>query len=156
MKGAEGKKPTPPTGEDYVESRGIRYYMKFGSAGGNTSETMILVSVGSEFPAGVAVERRVRDPAKAEKAIDKYGRLPSSVTGLHEEAAADLMARASQILQDTATDLVRLCLDVPGKQCSKQYYLQAIREFFKQCRHTFGNGTTASSLYVHMYIYNIM
>ena len=148
MKGVEGKKPTPPTGEDYVESRGIRYRMTNGNVAGNTTETMILVSVGSEFPAGVAVEHRVRDPVMAEEAIDKYGHLPSSVTGLHEEIAADLMTRASLILQDICGDLVRLCLDIPGKQRSKHYYLQAIRDFFKNCQQP--HGTTMISMHLHV------
>jgi len=76
MKGVEGRKPTPPTGDHYVESRGIRYHMKQGGAGGNTGEVMVLVSAGSEFPAGVQVQPRVRDPALAEKAIQTHGQLP--------------------------------------------------------------------------------
>ena len=138
MKGVEGRKPTPPTGDHYVESRGIRYYMKRGGVGGNTGEVMILVSVGSEFPTGVQVQPRVRDPALAEKAIQTHGRLPPIVTGLHEEAAADLMARASLELQDSSGDLVHLCLDVPGKQRSKEYYLNTIEEFLKRCQQPVG------------------
>ena len=138
VNGVEGRKPTPPTGKDFVESRGIRYHMKYGSVSGSTSETMILVSAGSEFQSDIQFKRRVRNPAMAEKAINWYGRLPTIPITLQEETAADLMARASLILQDTTSDLVRLCLDVPGKQRSKQYYLQAIEEFFKNCRETFG------------------
>ena len=138
VKGVEGRKPTPPTGKDYVESRGIRYHMKYGCVGGNTGETMILVSVGSEFQSDIQVKRRVRDPAMAEKAINRYDRLPTTPITLQEETAADLMARASQTMQTTSTDLVRLCLDVPGKQRSKQYYLQAIEEFFKNCQEPAG------------------
>ena len=134
MKGVEGRKPTPPTGEHYVMSRGIRYYMKKGCVGGNTCETMVVVSVGSECPAGVSVQPRIRDRALAERAFQTHGRLPSTVTGLHEEAAADLMARASMQLQNCARDMVRLCLDVPGKQRSKQYYLNTIEEFLKHCK----------------------
>ena len=134
MKGVEGRKPTPPTGDHFVESRGIRYNMKLGCVAGNTGEVMILVSVGSEFPTGVQVQPRVRDPALAEKAIQTHGRLPPIVTGLHEEAAADLMATASVELQRPNGDLVRLCLDVPGKQRSKEYYLKTIEEFLKHCQ----------------------
>ena len=82
---------------------------------------MIMVSVGSEFPPGIKVQSRVKDPARAEKAIQTHGQLPLKVTGLHEEAAADLMAAASLRLQSSTSDVVRLCLDVPGKQHSKQY-----------------------------------
>ena len=134
MKGVEGRKLTPPTGEHYVMSRGIRYRMKYGDVGGNTAEVMVVVSVGSECPAGVSVQPRVRDPALAERAFRTHGHLPSTVTGLHEEAAADLMARASLELRDSSGDLVRLCLDVPGKQRSKQYYLNTIEEFLKHCK----------------------
>ena len=138
MKGVEGRKPTPPTGKEYVEYRGIRYSMKYGCAGGSTGETMILVSVGSEFQSDIQVKRRVRDPAMAEKAINRHGHLPTTPITLQEETSADLMAHASLELQDTAVDLVRLCLDVPGKQRSKQYYLQAIEEFFKNCQEPIG------------------
>ena len=133
MKGVEGKQPTPPTGEHFVLSRAVRYNMKYGTVGGNTGETFIIVSVGSEFPAGVQVQPRVRSPVLAERAIQIYGHLPI-VTGLHEEAAADLMAKASLQLQSSNTDLVCLCLDVPGKQRSKEYYLRTIEEFLKRCQ----------------------
>ena len=129
MKEVEGRKPTPPAGEHYVQSRGIRYHMKRGGVGGNTIEMMIMVSVGSEFPAGVQVQPRVRDPARAERATQIHGHLPPIVAGLHEEAAADLMATASLQLQDSSFDLVQLSLDVPGKQRSKEYYLKTIEEF---------------------------
>ena len=123
MKGVEGKQPTPPTGEHYVWSGGIRYNMRLGAVGGNTRESLILVTVGSEFSAGVQVQLRIKNPALAERAIQMYGSLPPIVTGLHEEAAADLMARASLQLQSPTADLVRLCMDVPGKQRSKEYYI---------------------------------
>ena len=134
MKGVEGRKPISPTGEDIVVSRGIRYDMKHGSTGGNACEVMVVVSVGSECPAGVSVQPRVRDRALAERAFQTHGHLPSTVTGLHEEAAADLMATASLRLQDSTKDVMRLCLDVPGKQRSKQYYLNTIEEFLKHCK----------------------
>ena len=138
MKGVERKQPTQPTGENYVWSRGIRYHMKLGAVGGNTYESLILVSVGSEFPAGVQVQPRVRNPALAKRAVQTYGHLPPIVTGLHEEAAADLMARASLELQSPDIDLVRLCLDVSGKQRSKEYYLQTVEEYLKHCQQPVG------------------
>ena len=138
MKGVEGKQPTPVTGEHFVWSRGIQYNMKRGQISGNTAETLILVSVGSEFPAGVQVQPRERNPALAERAIQTYGHLPPIVTGLHEEAAADLMARASLDLQSPSIDLVRLCLDIPGKQCSKEYYMKTIEESLKHCQQPVG------------------
>ena len=134
MKGVEGKQLTPVTGKFFLESRGINYYMKRGEVHGNTSERMILVSVGSEFPAGIKVQHRVPNPALADRAVSTYGCLPLIVTGLHKEAAADLMATAGVTLQTPNADLVRLCLDVPEKQRSKQYYLNTIEEFLKHCQ----------------------
>ena len=112
--------------------------MKHGGTGGNTAEVMVVVSVGSECPAGVSVQPHVRNRDLTERAFQTHGHLPSTVTGLHEEAAADLMARASMLLQDSSHDLVRLCLDVPGKQRSKQYYLNTIEEFLKHCKQPVG------------------
>ena len=138
MKGVEGRKPTPPTADHFVVSRGIRYNMKYGGLGGNTAEVMVVVSVGSECLAGVSVQPRIKNRALAERAFRTHGHLPSTVTGLHEEAAADLMVWASLRLQDSSKDVVRLCLDVPGKQRSKQYYLNTIEEFLKHCKQPAG------------------
>ena len=129
-----GKVPTPPVGEEFVLSRGFWYNTKQGGISGNTYEAMILVSVGVKFPAGVTVTHRVRDPAMAERAVTKYGYLPPIVAGLHDEIAADIMARASQLLQDRSCDLVRICLDTPGYQRPKEFYLRAIEEFFEHCQ----------------------
>ena len=152
MKGVEGRKPTPPAGEDYVLSRGIRYYLKFGVVGGDTGEIMMMVSVGSEFPAGVQVQPRMRDPARAERATQTHSHLPPIVTGLHEEAAADLMATVSLRLHDSSSDLVRLCLDVPGKQRSKEYYLKTIEEFIKHCQQPRGMSNLII-YFLHSYIF---
>ena len=138
MKGVEGKQLTPITGKLFQESRGINYYMKRGKLQGNTSERMILVSVGSEFPAGIKVQPCVLNPTLADRAVSTYGCLPPIVTGLHKEAAADLMATASVVLQTPNSDLVRLCLDVPEKQRTKQYYLNTIEEFLKHCQQPLG------------------
>ena len=138
LKGAVGKVPTPYVGEEFVQSRGFRYSTKYGCIAGNTFEAMILVSVGDEFPDRVTVTPRVRDPAMAERAVAKYGHLPSIVAGLHDEIAADVMARSSILLQDRQSDLVRLCLDTPGYQRPKEFYLRAIEEFFEHCQQPAG------------------
>ena len=143
MKGVEGKQPTPLTGKFFVVSRGLVYNLERGEIYGGTSETMILVSVGSTFPAGIKVQPRVPDPVLADRAIKTHGSLPPLATGLHKEAAADLMATASLRLLAPNTDLVRLCLDVPGKQRSKQYYLNTIAEFLKHCQKSVGKLDSA-------------
>ena len=68
-----------PIGEHYIEGGRFRYNKKRGGIGGNTSETMILVSVGSEFPVDVVVHPRIKNPALASKAKQMYGSLPYQV-----------------------------------------------------------------------------
>ena len=138
MNGAVSKELHKLIGEHYMDSRGVRYDIKRGGIGGNTGETMLLVSVGSEFPADISVQPRIKNPANAKKATQIYGSLPPIVPGLHEEAAADLMATASPDIKSPNYNVVQLCVDVPMMQRSKHYYLKKIQEFFEHCKHTAG------------------
>ena len=135
-------------GEHYVEAGGFRYDTKRGGIGGNTKETMILVSVGSEFPVDIVVHPRIKNPALAQKARQTYGFLPFIVPGLYEEAAADLMATASPQLKAPNSTVVKLYLDVPMMQRSKQYYLNKIQEFLQHCKSRVGMHV-ATNMYIH-------
>ena len=132
------KEPRTLAGKYYVEGGGFRYDTNLGSMGGNIGETMILVSVGSEFPVDIVVHPRIKNPALAQKARQMYGFLPFIVPGLHKEAAADLMATASHQLKAPNSTVVKLYLDVPMMQRSKQYYLNKIQEFLQHCKHRVG------------------
>ena len=134
MNGAVDKQLRAPVGEKYVEVRGLRYNREYGAVGGNTGEAMILVSAGDEYPADLVVSRRIRNPSLAEKATKTFGPLPSIVPGLHTEAAADLMVIASTSMRSPARSVVQLLLDVPSMQRSKQYYLNKIESFLKNCQ----------------------
>ena len=134
MNSALSKELRANTAEHYVESGGISYHTKQGGIGGNPCEVMILVSVGSEFPADTFVKQRIKNHAMAEKAAQTYGSLPFIVPGLYEEAAADLMATASAHLKAPNSTVVQLHLDVPMMQRSKQYYLKKIGEFLEYCK----------------------
>ena len=138
MNGAVSKELRELTGEHYVVSTGIRYNIKLGATNGNTAEVMLLVSVGSEFPADISVQPRIKNTANAKKATQIYASLPPIVPGLHEEAAADLMATASPDMKSPNFNVVQLCVDVPMMQRSKHYYLKKIQEFFEHCKHTGG------------------
>ena len=138
MNGAVSKELQEVTGENYVVSTGIRYDIKLGGISGNTGEVMLLVSVGSEFPADTSVQPRIKNPANVKKATQIYGSLPPIVPGLHEEAAADLMATAIPDVKSPNFNVVQLCVDVPMMQRSKHYYLKKIQEFFEHCKHTGG------------------
>ena len=134
MNGAVDKQLRAPVGEKYVEVRGLRYSREWGALGGNTIEVMILVSAGDEYPADLVVSHRIRNPSLAKKATKTFGPLPSIVPGLHTEAAADLMATASTAMRSSAESVVQLLLDVPSMQRSKQYYLNKIESFLKNCQ----------------------
>ena len=78
-------------------------------------------------------------------AMKTYGHLPPMATelALRKEVTADLMATASVELRATNVDLVRLCLDVPGKRGSKQYYLNTIEKFLKHSQKPVGKLDSA-------------
>ena len=138
MNGALDKQLRPPVGEHYVECGGFRYSTKNGSISGNKIKNMILVSVGNEFPPDIVVKKRIKNPALAEISTKMFGSLPSIVPGLHEEAAADLMATASVRMKSPNAEVVQLLVDVPMMQRSKQYYLKKIEEFLQNCKEPVG------------------
>ena len=149
MNGALNKELRTLVREHYMEGGGFRYDTNLGSMHGNTTETMILVSVGSKFPIGKVVHPRIRNPALAEKAKQMYGSLSSIVPGLHEEVAADLMATATPELKAPNSTVVKLYLDVPMMQRSKQYYLNKIQEFLQHCKHSAGMSAH-TNMYMHV------
>ena len=136
--GALDKQLRVSAGDDYVECGGFRYSTKNGDMRGNMGEALILVSVGDEFPADVVVKNRIKNPTLSKKATKLFGSLPSIVPGLHEEAAADLMATASVYMKSPNIEVVQLLLDVPMMQRSKQYYLKKMEEFFYSCKEPLG------------------
>ena len=138
MNEAVDKQLRAPVGYQYVEVRGLRYNREWGDVAGNTGEVMILVSAGDEYPADLVVSRRIRNPSLAEKATNTFGPLPSIVPGLHTEAAADLMATASNEMRKPDRSVVQLLLDFPSMQRSKQYYLNKIETFLKNCKEPAG------------------
>ena len=132
--GTVDKKPKAPVAEHFVEVGGMTYNMQFGGLGGNTGRCMVLMSVGDEYPADVVVSQRIKNPSLAKKAKTVFGSLPSIVPGIHEEAAADLIATAKTIENNSAASLDQLLLDVPSLQRSKQYYLNQIESHFHNCQ----------------------
>ena len=138
MNGALDKQLRSLVGKHYVECGGFRYSTKNGSISGNKIKNMILVSVGNEFPPDIVVKKRIKNPALAEKSTKMFGSLPSIVPGLHEEAAADLMATASVQMKSPQSEVVKLLLDVPMMQRPKQYYLKKIRDFLQSYKEPVG------------------
>ena len=137
-KSTEAKQHTPTTPTPYVDFGGLRYNVTQGDIAGNSISLMIVVAVGDRFAEGLAVEQRNRNSDLADRAVTMHGRLPEFVTGLHKEAAADLIATASNDLRSSNVNLVRICIDSPALQRSKAYYLQTIANFFKTAEHPVG------------------
>lgn len=138
VKGVEGRLPTPNIAKPYIEFNGFRYNSTQGDIAGNAISLMIIVAVGDRFPEGLVVEQRDRNSILADKAIEMHGQLPTFVTGLHKEAAADLIATASNDMKSLNVNLVRICIDSPALQRPKTYYLQIITDFFKTAEHPVG------------------
>ena len=138
VNGALEKQLKGSTGENNVKVAGLNYNRKRGGVEGNKTEVMILVSVGDEYPADLVVSKRIKNPSLAEKATKMFGSLPVIVPGLHEEAAADLMAAASTQLKSPNLSVVQILVDVPMMQRSKQYYLKKIETFFQNCKEQAG------------------
>ena len=138
MNGALDKQLRPTAGDHYVECGGFRYNTKKGNISGNTAQIMFILSVGDEFPADIVIKKRIKNRELAAKATKLFGSLPSIVPGLHEEAAADLMATASVRMKSPNAEVVQLLLDVPMMQRSKQYYLKKIEKFLQSCKEPAG------------------
>ena len=97
INGAVNKDLRELTGEHYVVSTGIRYNIKRGELNGNTGEVMLLVSVGSEFPADISVQPRIKNPANAKKATQIQGR-SSSTKGSRAIAVRDKGRACAHVL----------------------------------------------------------
>ena len=138
VNGALEKQLKGSTGEYNVKVAGLNYNRKRGGVEGNKAEVMILVSVGDEYPADLVASKRIKNPSLAKKGTKMFGSLPVVVPGLHEEAAADLMAAASTQLKSPNLSVVQILVDVPMMQRSKQYYLKKIETFFQNCKEQAG------------------
>ena len=132
------KQPKQLSGEPFIEVGRFVHDRELGGVGGNPYQAMILVSAGDYYPPNVVVSKRHRSPSQAEKARKMFGSLPPIIPGLHEEAAADLMATVSTALKSSAGSVVQLLVDVPFLQRSKEYYLKKIEIFLKNCNTSVG------------------
>ena len=139
VNGVLAKEPKTGFGEHLIEVGGLNYDRRLGGISGqNTTQYLILVSVGDEYPVHVRVSHRIKNPSLTKKAKETFPSLLLAVPGLHEEAAADLMAGASTSMKDPFGTVVQLLLDLPSMQRSKQYYLEKIETFFQNCQEPLG------------------
>ena len=132
--GTVDKKPKAIISKHNLEFEGMTHDINTGGLGGNTGRQLVLMSVGDEYPADVVVSQRIKNPSLAKKAKTLFGSLPSIVPGIHEEAAADLIAATKTIEKNSAASLDQLLLDIPSMQRSKQYYLKQIESHFQNCQ----------------------
>ena len=115
---------------------GLDYHPKFGSKL-DRSECMIIVSVGNEHPSNVRVQPK--DEVRARQAVNVHGRLPD-IVGLPLGTEVDLNVISGLIRAAPRVELTDLQLDITGYQRSREYYLQAIRNFFTRCKQPGGES----------------
>ena len=97
------------------------------------SDCMFIASVGSEHPASVKVEHKPSDVIRAQHALKTYDRLPHTLTRLPQGTEVDLIVASSVMMHDPLKELVSLNLDLPGRERSRDYYLQEMEKFMKKC-----------------------
>ena len=102
------------------------------------SDCMFIASVGSEHPAGVKVEHKLSDMIRAQCTLKTHGRLPHTVTRLPQGTEVDLIVVSSHMRHYPKWELVSLNLDLPGRERSRDYYLQEMEKFMKECKKTGG------------------
>ena len=98
------------------------------------SDCMFIASVGSERPADVKVEQKTSDINRAQRALKIHGHLPHTVTRLLQGTEVDLIVVSSLMRRDSRKELVSLNLDLPGRERSKDYYLQEMEKLIKECK----------------------
>ena len=97
------------------------------------SDCMFIASVGSEHPAGVKVEHKPSDTIRAQRALKTHIRLPHTVTRLPQGTEVDLIVVSSIMRCHPRHELVSLNLDLPGREHSRDYYLQEMEKLMKEC-----------------------
>ena len=123
---------------------------------------MFIASVGSEHQASVKVEHKPSDMIRAERALKTHSRLPHTVTRLPQGTEVDLIVVSSLMMRDPLKELVSLNLDAPGREHSRDYYLQEMEKFMKECEKPGGevvficstlcNSTLLHCSYLVMYV----
>ena len=79
------------------------------------------------------LESKESAETRALQAVNVHGRLPD-IVGLPLGIEVDLNVISGLIRADPRKELTDLQLDISGYQRSKEYYLQAIRNFFTRCK----------------------
>ena len=104
---------------------------------------MFIASVGSEHPASVKVQHKPSDTIRAQRALKTHGRLPHTVTRLPQGTEVDLIVVSSIMKRNPRTELVSLNLDLPGRERSRDYYLQEIEKIMRECDKPGGEVVTS-------------
>ena len=94
---------------------------------------MFIASVGSEHPASVKVQYKPSDTIRAQRALKIRGRLPHTVTRLPQGTEVDLIVVSNMMNQHPRLELVSLNLDLPGRERSRDYYLQEMEKIMREC-----------------------
>ena len=102
---------------------------------------MVIVSDGDIEPSDTTVARRLPNIASKKQALNKYKYLQSATPhyqGISQSIALDLKIITYNISRSESKKLTSLKLDIKGEERPKEFYLQAIDNFIKDCRHPGG------------------
>ena len=129
---SQGSVATTQHTSPYQPCGNLLFDIKFGGFVAR-SDCMFIASVGSEHPAGVKVEHKPSDTIRAQRALKTHSRLPHTVTRLPQGTEVDLIVVSSIMRRDPRKELVSLNLDLPGRERSRDYYLQEMEKLMKEC-----------------------
>ena len=127
------------------------FFGHLGSRVSRENEYMVIVSDGDIQPRDVNIAKRNYDANSKKQAVNKYRNLLSSsptFQELSESTAFDLKIVTHGISLSKSKHLKSLKLDIKGKEREKGHYLDAIREFIKNCRYRGGKMCFITFWYV--------
>lgn len=110
-------------------------------------EFMIIISDGDVHPPGVSVCRRKVDEKYVTEILNrKQANETLNIQGLSQAAVLDLKTIAGKIARSEHKELTSLKLDITGDEKPKQYYLDAIDVFIRECKQPGGKLTMCAIL----------
>ena len=115
-----------PSASFFLPSAGCRLYPEI--------EYFAIISDGNAHPNDIKVARRQVDEVYMKSLSKKYGNRAWNIPGLSEHAAMDVEIITRKIALSEHKELTALRCDIAGKERSKEYYLQAIERFLRDCK----------------------
>ena len=133
QKKPEGKPPTPKKPKVQELPQEPHQFSAIQGTFVTSSDCMLIASVGTERSPGTKVACKLSDNDRAQRALKVHGRLPPTPIKLPVGTEVDLVIVSRLIREHPRKKLVSLRLDIPGRERSRDYYLQEMEKFLKEC-----------------------